>query len=237
MRTDTIFCGIPTRGTVHTPVIEAVMKNEPDYTRFTSNQGIPDCMNSLVNMFFNSHAQYLWVVEEDTVPPENALDEMLKIDQSIPTIVAIDYPQPKGNSTALYTNGWELQSVGLGCTLIPRTVFSSLWSTFKCFHNSPIHVSSYFRTDIVFSLNKKEWIQHPPTYKGYGGHDVLFSTMALQSECQLAVLPHLQCQHLRITPNNNRESNDGTHTISPLPSIVEHSTISVRLKDYPIPFL
>src|SRR5690606_6226388 len=114
---------IPSRGILVAEVIDRLLKEPVAGWLLTHNLPIPDCFNRLSEDFLQTAGDYAWFVEEDTVPPPNALQSMLELDCDIATI---RYWLKAGSwSIGGYLNG-QPGWVGMGCTLVKRRVFEQL---------------------------------------------------------------------------------------------------------------
>jgi hypothetical protein len=194
---------LPTRGLVFIEVEEAIQQNLRgyDYEVFRSfTLPIPECQNVLVQKALDAGAKYLWFVEEDTVPPERAFVEMVKVNADI---ACIDYAVQGTSCTARDKETDELLWCGLGCTLVKREVFEAM--------DKP-----YFRTDMSLRLNdwankKNDWIPVPP-HRQYGQQDVWFCRQAVEKGFAIVQVKG-ECRHLELVALGVREHNHGLHVI------------------------
>jgi|SRR3990167_3039085 len=199
---------LPTRGLLFSEVLEGVEKNRKNYETelfISSNLPIPEAQNHLVaQALANSSITHLWMVEEDTVPFARALEKLLQSDEDI---VAIDYGVA-GWSCITKDKTGEILWVGLGCTLVKRTVFEGL-------------EKPWFRTDKSLRLNDWQWIDNPAKY---GTLDIWFCTKAKEAGFKIKQIKG-ECKHLQFDEIGKKEHNDGIHKISQKPMISKHQTI------------
>ena len=219
---------IPTRGIVFTEVMQAVVDNcvGRDWRLFTStDEGLPDSVNGCVERALASGAEWVWIVEEDTVPPRGVLDEMLA---ERADYVACDYDVWHGHTCACFdlsTDPPALSSTGLGCTLIEASVFARVprpW--FTCDKNmQPVE-----RGGLTY------FTAIPGTVGHRGGHDLSFGERLRAAGIEMKLLRDRECRHLRVANWNAASDNHACHTITALPPIAipwqeytERPTVSV----------
>lgn len=221
---------IPTRGVVFTEVMRGVVSNTTgkDWTLLTTtDQGLPDCMNQLVEAALASGAEWLWVVEEDTAPPAGVLDRLLAEDADY---IACDYPV--GDSHTCF--GFDAKGIlwtGLGCTLIRADVLRKMprpW--FECNANMTIvhrHELDVFTHDPSTVVNKR------------GGHDLSFCAKLRKMGVEIRGLEHAECRHLKLDRWNTDGSNSACHTIHAVPAVrdkwpayLEKPTVAIIIPCY-----
>lgn len=205
---------LPTRGLVFTEVEEAIEKarwtfishmKKVEIRVFRSTSlPIPESHNHLTEVALSNYSpEYIWFIEEDTVPPRNALYDLIKADADI---AFIDYS----------INGWacaaktpeEILWCGLGCTLVKADVFKKL-------------EKPYFRTDKSLSLNDDTYFQWLDQPNKYGGHDIWFFSKAREAGFKLVQVPG-ECKHMQIHALGTSAINDGLHIISQKRKIEKH---------------
>lgn len=208
---------VPTRGIVFTEVMQSVVENcaEYEWMLFTTiDEGLPDCMNNLVERALDAGAEWLWIVEEDTVPPKGVLDAMFNLDARY---VACDYPvgashtcfgfDPEDRSEILWT--------GFGCTLIHASVFETIekpW--FECNRNM-----------VVVKRDGLDYFTSSPnTVNHRGGHDLSFAEKLKATGVARHGLPDMECRHLKMKAWNTAPTNKACHDIQPIPPIVHRWT-------------
>ena len=202
-----IACILPTRGLAYTKVLESIERERRGYDLkiyYSYDKPIPDGHNELCKQALEDGADYLWMVEEDTVPTEGCLKKMLdaKVD-----IICVDYGINSWSCVTrdVYSN---ILWCGLGCTLVRRGVFEKL-------------EYPYFRVDQVYRLNDHVWVQLPEEYlkkKNYGSLDIWFFHHARKVGYKINQLGG-ECEHLLLESLGERGKNHGLHTIITRPKI------------------
>lgn len=218
-----IAVALATRGLVFTEVESAldleleklfIEKQINSYIYRTWTKTIPDAPNYLVEEVLTiKDLTHIWFIEEDTVPPENSLQDLLKEDADI---ACIDYGVNGWSCTARDKKTSEILWCGLGCTLVKREVFDKL-------------EYPYFRTDKSLRLNDWVWIDNP-SKSAYGGHDIWFCTKAREAGFHIAQVAG-ECRHLRLEKLGTPEINKGLHTIVQKPTISKQQWINVPEKE------
>lgn len=202
---------IPTRGIVYTEVMQGVVENctGREWTLLTTiDEGLPECMNHLADRALDSGADWLWIVEEDTVPPPGVLDAMLNANVDY---IAVDYPLGDGHTCIGFTNAHapEVAWTGLGCTLIRASVFSRISRPyFACTGNLTV---VKHRGLAFFTPNDK-----PNTR---GGHDLYLGKALRAAGVTLHVLPDVECRHIKMNGWNAQPANIACHDIKQVPAI------------------
>lgn len=198
---------VPTRGMLFTEVAQAIQ--EITYTvesivLYTWDKVIPDAHNELAAQALALGASHILFVEEDTVPPRNAVIDMLRANAAI---ACIDYGV-NGYSCTAKTRQGDILWCGLGCTLIKKEVFEKL-------------EKPWFRTDKVFRLNDRKWIDNPSKY---GGQDIWFSQKAREKGFDIVQVKG-EARHLKLEELGRSEWNNGLHEISEKPKISKQQII------------
>lgn len=198
---------LPTRGLVFTQVEEALelIRRDHDIRIYRSHDlPIPDGHNKLAELALKDGCDYLWFVEEDTVPLAGSLERML---QANGDIVCTDYGVFGWGCVTKNEQG-EILWCGLGCTLINRRVFELL-------------EPPYFRSDKTLRLNDWTWVDLPGEYvttRGYGNLDIWFCWQARAKGFSITQVEG-ECEHLELIALGKRGSNSGLHDIHTRPKI------------------
>lgn len=193
---------LPTRGLVFTRVEQAIESFRTDYdiTVYRScEMPIPDGHNSLTEKALIEGCDYIFFVEEDTVPPSGALGMLLQANSDI---ACIDYGVAGWSCVTKNSEG-EVLWCGLGCTLVKREVFDRL-------------EKPYFRVDKVLRENDWTWVQLPEQYiktKNYGTLDIWFCTQATKNGFRIVQVEGVEADHLELIRLGERGVNNGCHTI------------------------
>lgn len=204
---------IPTRGVVFTEVVQGVVDNCSGRDWFlltTIDQGLPDCMNSLVRDAIAKGADWVWVVEEDTVPPPGVLALLLADGGDF---VACDYPVGNGHTCFGFdpSDTREVLWTGFGCTLIRADVFARVpepW--FECNRNMVV----VQRDGLAYFTADKRTVNHR------GGHDLSFCEKLKTAGVAIHGLRDLEARHLKMHGWNTAPTNKACHDIRPVPAIV-----------------
>lgn len=210
-----MFTGVilPTRGLVFTKVeqaIEEIRKDSDVRVYRTHDLPIPDGHNMLAKQALSEGCSQLFFIEEDTVPPPDALSKLIQANKDI---ACIDYGVQGWGCVTRNTSG-EILWCGLGCTLVKRHVFEAM-------------TYPYFRVDMVLRLNDWTWQLLPEQYiktKQYGSLDIWFCTEARRLGFEIAQVDG-ECGHLELVELGKRETNNGLHTIQAKPKIEKHQII------------
>jgi len=202
---------ITSRGLIFSKTIESILSNLKDYNYkfFISNdKSIPDAPNYVVSEALkDKDITHIFMVEEDVVVPENALENMIIEDKPI---VFIDYPVGEGWSTVCKKANKILWS-GLGCILIKREVFEKI-------------EYPWFETDKslkIKNIDTMDYVIENVTNK-YGGHDIIFGIKANENGFNIYCMPNIECDHLRLQELGRPQVNNGCHII----------TIKDKIKNY-----
>ena len=205
---------LPTRGLIFTEVMEQLEKIRHTSIRmnetvdmhifFSKDLGIPDALKTLVDRALAINPEYLLFIEEDTVPPDEALRFLVNAEADV---AFIDYSVNGWACSATYTTG-EILWCGLGCTLVRASVFQEL-------------PRPYFRTDKSLSLNEETYFQWKDIPNKYGGQDIWFFTQVREAGFSLVKVSG-ECRHLRLVSLARLGVNNGRHVIAPKPTIVNY---------------
>lgn len=190
---------LPSRGLIFTEVLDSLTRNLEGYDHkfyFSHDLPIPDCENTLVEKAMNDGCTEIFMVEEDTVPPDNCIEKLLKALLEA-DIAAIDYGVAGWGCITKNKEG-EILWCGFGCTMIKRQVFEAL-------------EKPYFRSDIELRLNDMAWVPSPKDK--YGGQDIYFCTKAREKSFEIIQVEG-ECKHLKLNSLGKPEINNGLHDIA-----------------------
>ncbi len=204
---------LPTRGLVYTKVEQAIeeMRREFDIRVYRSTDlPIPDGHNQLARQALSEGQEWLFFIEEDTVPIPDALQKLLAADSDIS---CIDYGVQGWGCVTRNPKG-EILWCGLGCTLVKRTVLEKM-------------TYPYFRADMTLRLNDWTWQKLPEEYirtKQYGSLDIWFCDQARKLGFTITQVEG-ECEHLQLIELGKRETNHGIHHIEPKPKISKNQIV------------
>lgn len=207
---------LPTRGLVFTRVEEALedIRREHEIRVYRSHDlPIPEGHNLLTKRALNEGCDYIWFIEEDTVPPARSLEQLLQADSDI---ACIDYGVSGWGCVTQDPRG-EILWCGLGCTLVKAEVLKNL--------DYP-----WFRVDKTLTLNTWTWNDLPEAYiatKNYGSLDIWFACQARAKGFKIAQIDG-ECDHLKLDNLGQRESNHGLHEISLKPRITRKQILQPK---------
>lgn len=209
---------LPTRGLVFTKVEQAVEKMRKDYeirVYRSDNLPIPDGHNEMAKQALEEGCDWLFLIEEDTVAPDGALQKLLEADSDI---ACIDYGIAGWGCVTRNQSG-EVLWCGLGCTLVKREVFERM-------------TYPYFRADMTLRLNDWTWQKLPDDYiktKQYGSLDIWFCLQARKLGFTITQVEG-ECEHLELVELGKRETNHGLHTIKPKLKIEKKQIVESEVK-------
>lgn len=217
----------PSRGLMHSRTVAAVLAALDTATAhgaitargwlLSHDLPIPDSHESLAEQGMATGADFLWFVEEDVLPPSDALVLLLTRQRETGAgVVLMDYPvgehptrsailrQPDdGRSTILYG--------GIGCALIAREALERIpqpW--FDTSHEYALSQANDGRYILTRNTNRAY---------DYGGLDVAFCCHATQYGVSLAAVNGAMAGHARVRAFGAPHTNDGAHSIDVLTEI------------------
>jgi hypothetical protein len=178
----------------------------------THDLPIPDCHERVAELALETGADLVWFVEEDMLPPENALVAMVAAMQKQHTDGAfVDYPigaNPTYNCAMRWRDGTVVWC-GTGCLLLESDVFKRLPKPW--FANDR-------EIEVVNSGGQIRTREFPRGYD-YGGQDVWFTTRIYQAGMRIAYVPPdvAFAQHLWLETWGSKSTNRGAHLVRAKP--------------------
>lgn len=211
---------MPTRGLSFTEVeqyIEDVRSTYPNIVVFRTNSlPIPECFNTLAEQALqDKEIEYMWWIEEDTVPPSKTLDAFLDVMKEA-DIAAVDYGFNGGYNTIVKSEvTGKILFTGFGCTFMKRSVLEAF--------EKPV-----FKADKAFNISNLSWYSADP-HKVYGMYDVLFGSEARKKGFTFTQVEG-ECRHLELLQLGEKGVNAGCHVIGEKDRISKKLTLP--LKDF-----
>jgi SAM-dependent methyltransferase len=209
-RAPTVAVAMPSRGTMHSRTMEATLvaleaaesagavRRVPEWWAFSHGLPIPASHERATERALETGADLVWFIEEDNVPPRDALiasvDRMQETDAGL---VAVAYPvgepAPRGNGyrwDSVYREDGKIQFTGLGITLVRREVFTKLPRPW-------FDISRQMGLEMVKGKRKLTVSVNRPYTAG--GIDVVFGLRVRDLGFRLEQVPDMIGGHLRVT--------------------------------------
>jgi hypothetical protein len=167
--------------------------------RSTWDKPIPDAQNIALSECLKLIPDYVWSIEEDTVPPIGILSAMIQM--NAPVVVA-DYKMDDGSLACHRNKAGAVIYGGIGCALIRRRALEHLhFPLFELGHWQ-------LQADGSFSSHAKH------TKPKYGSQDVSFFVKLQQAGVEVKYAgDSWKCKHLRLDGLGERGVNNGLHKI------------------------
>jgi len=192
-----------TRGALLTEVLAGILSNIMPRIlggrywtiRTTFKDPIPDAQNLVTEEALTLNPQFIWYVEEDTVPPAGVLTQMIHKSSEV---VVTDYLLEGGKQMSIHREGEAVPYSGMGCMLVNRTVFNKIQKPwFEC--------GAWTWTGSGFS-------EHSFSLSGH--QDVGFFVKLYEADIHAVALPEgWRCRHLRLEELGGRNTDRGLHKI------------------------
>ncbi len=170
---------LPSRGIADVRVFQAIdreLSAIPHIRIYRHEESMPECFNGPIREGLQISAiTAFWFIEEDTIPPFGALQELFFLNADIAAInYHLKFPSRPLSCCTAQADG-KILWVSLGTTLIQRTVFEKLSDPW--FEVDKDVISFYEGSS---QLNPIERIV-PRKQLGYGGHDMVFCFKAMEA--------------------------------------------------------
>lgn len=173
---------IPTRGEIPACVVKWIIgfeaKSFDPLFIFVEGLPMPECRETLVDKFLETDADYLFFLDDDTIPMLDAIEKLLLMDKDIATGITwgkradeinkpmIGYQNPINGAPQWDTNWvwpdiFQIDVCGLSCCLIKRKILESLdkprflWN-WKYRHKDGGVTEVYQGEDIFFCIKARE---------------------------------------------------------------------------------
>jgi len=175
-------------------------------TEYTHEDEIPDAQNNVTATALAHKPEWIWFVEEDVVPPIDALVKMVEyaVNNGLPVVTAW-YGLDGGLKSYELANDGTLLFAGLGCLLIRADVFEQF--------DRPI-----FRTDTVWTakIHEAKMVrQADPVGDSevkYGKQDIHFFGVLCEKQIACALVD-IECLHLGVKKWGAQGDNRGVHQL------------------------
>lgn len=189
-----IFIGIPTRGVIYTDTSEylydVVVTDHsgqivlPPF--FTNVAPVSMARNLIVEKFMASEADYLYMIDDDEVPPLGVVQAMIA--KNAPVVV-IDCPSKHSGKSNIFKNDdGTIAATGFGCALFKREVFQRLQG--KWFDLYPRRTVEKSGGKWVFPILDDA----PPN--SWGGEDINFCMKLQEHGIPIITVEGAVCTHL-----------------------------------------
>jgi hypothetical protein len=212
----TLCVATPSRGLVHSRTVAAVHKTLAGAPVrlagwvLTHDLPIPGCHEHVCELALATGAELIWLVEEDVVPPANAVVVMLDAMREKAAVGAfVDYPighNPTWNCAQVAADGYVVWC-GTGCLLLRREAFEALP---RPWFDNRYEVEVRVRPE---GVSVREF---PRPYE-YGGQDIGFTLGLWRRGVRIAYVPPAVaiCQHLYLETWGQMGVNSGVHRVTP----------------------
>lgn len=205
---------IPSRGMLHSRFMDDVLQNvlwafdHFDYTYqfyFSHGRPQPDAENFIVEKALEWQPDYLWILDDDMLLPEQMLTVLVsKIMQVDTPVVVAHYPVAR-DQDALHIRDGQFESAGMGCVLIRPSAFEAL-------------ERPYFRCDTQYVWNGATLDPEPvpPNHEPYqihGLHDVDFFQRLLKTGIEPAIVDLKAGQYNLVDINIRKIGNHTNQTV------------------------
>jgi len=199
---------LPTRGTIFSETVASVIANitasNLDFNFYIATKPIPDSFNETFSYAIRDGCTYIWVVEDDIVPPLGTLSSMVTVMNNNKMDVLVgDYPLDTGKTHIKKYRG-EFLYAGTGCILVRTAALKKM--------KKPFFSVSW---DFVFDEKTKSFSRIKAPMQKRGGQDAHFFIQAIRAGLRVGCLP-IMCKHLRLVKLGDHLSNNGLHEIQEL---------------------
>jgi hypothetical protein len=222
----TVVVATPSRGLVHSRTIDAVQRAiqtaidagmcqpvSAGWWVLTHDLPIPQCHEQVAELALETGADLVWFVEEDVVPPQNALTVMIAaMTRRNASGAFVDYPigaNPTYNCAMRWRDGTAIWC-GTGCLLVKSDVFKQL--TKPWFPNE-------HEVEITVIGEQIRLREFDKAYE-YGGQDIWFTVKMRQAGMRIAYVPPevAFAEHLELETWGEKHKNRGSHCVRTKPN-------------------
>lgn len=208
-----VIAAVPTRGAILTEVLQGIADNfielgqehpKAAFHIVTSHkQPMPDSHNSVFRKALRYRPEFIWMVEEDTVPPAGILPDMMQAAlEAEVEVVLVNYRLEDGTfSLKLNREKKKVLNSGVGCMLVHRTVLQQIGDPW---------------------FDDETWIMMDDGTFAKGPHklpcrpDVSFMKRLKDHDISTYGMLDSFARHLRLEKLGERNTNNGLHSIREL---------------------
>jgi hypothetical protein len=193
---------LPSRGLIHSRTAEALFKavSGVDVKLYWSHdRPIPDCFNMPIRQALDDGCSHIWIVEEDVVIPEDAVERLLgPLLRGEADLTFCDYWCNNGDVT---TSVSGVTVTGTGCVMIPARIMEEFfpfrsWQTYTFPDLKPL-----------FKYSEAQARKHL-----YGKHDIDFWIRAQNAGYR--PLQVGRARHCKVQEYGKSGTNSGFHNIT-----------------------
>lgn len=197
----TVAICVPSRGQIHARIVEWLLSFKAESFDpifiFVIGLEMPECREVLVDRYLQTSADYLFFLDDDTLPPIDAIEKLLEVDQDIATGITwnkkqldehnkpmIGYQNPinglvQWSMSWVYPDIFEIDACGLSNCLVKRKVLEGLEKP-RFAWNWKFKTPQGGETDV------------------YQGEDIFFCLKAKSAGFKVYCNSDVRCQHIDI---------------------------------------
>ncbi len=194
---------LPTRGLIQSRTVEFLL-GVPSLLcvpYFSHSRPIPDCFNEPIGRALADGHDYIWILEEDVVPPHDALETLLRpLAEDHADITFFDYGMANGTDVTARGVGGRFTLSGTGCLATTARVMRALY---------PFDSRTAYRFPQMTQLMR--YSEQQSREKVYGRHDIDFFVRVQTAGYR--ILEVGRAQHLKVKEYGKPGVNNGFHKI------------------------
>ena len=166
---------------------------------WSHDKPIPEAQTSVVERALTINPFYIWMVEEDVVPPTQTLTKLMHLIEKEKTDAATAWYKVEGGSSSVYQKNGRFICGGLGCLLVKAIAFTKM-------------PKPWFSTHYAYTLVDGALIETGNGEQAYGRQDIHFYAQMANAGLKTSFLD-IECEHLYVAEYGKPKVNDGCHTI------------------------
>lgn len=166
---------------------------------WSHDKPIPEAQNWVIERALTLDPFYIWMVEEDVVPPMTTLERMMDLAEEEKADAVTAWYKLEGGSPSVYQPNGRFICGGLGCLLIQADAFTKI--------PRPWFSINYSYTSIEGAL-----IPNGGEEAVYGRQDVHFFAQMANAGLKTTFLD-VECEHLYVAEYGKPKVNNGCHLI------------------------